>query len=89
MSKAEICSQCKMAHAPADGTLFLDFQPCLIAVEKALHDLVKHVGTRGVCRGCKADVWWIMHANGKATPYTAEGLNHFIDCPNAKDFKIG
>lgn len=49
--------------------------------------LLTAVGDKGQCRGCGAEIWWLVHRNGKKVPYTAAGLNHFIDCPNAKDFK--
>lgn len=32
------------------------------------------------CSSCGAKLWLVMHANGKKTPYTADGLNHFVDC---------
>lgn len=76
-----------MSHEHRRDALFLDHKTCLLAVEKALHDLVKNCGTKGTCKGCHAEVYWIIHANGKTVPYTPAGLNHFIDCPNAKDFK--
>ena len=39
------------------------------------------------CKKCGKDIWFVKHANGKIAPYTAQALNHFADCPNAKDFK--
>lgn len=46
-------------------------------------------GKQGQCRGCGVDIWWLRHNGGAAAPYTIEGLNHFADCPKAKDFKKG
>jgi hypothetical protein len=34
------------------------------------------------CKGCKQRIYFIRHANGKATPYDADGTNHFITCPH-------
>ena len=45
------------------------------------------IGSKAACRGCGREICWIKHSNGKKAPYTFEALNHFIDCPNAKDFK--
>jgi len=56
-------------------------------MQAALVALVKTAGTEGTCSGCGAPIYWIRHANGKNTPYTPHGLNHFIDCPKAKEFK--
>ncbi len=49
--------------------------------------LLAAVGQRGACRGCGREIWWLVHSNGKRAPYTRAGLNHFIDCPRAKEFK--
>ena len=45
------------------------------------------IGDQGNCRGCGQAIYWIKHKNGKVAPYTEEALNHFADCPKAKDFK--
>ncbi len=47
------------------------------------------IGEAGRCRGCRALVYWIRHANLKPVPYTPDGLNHFIDCPKRERFKEG
>ena len=49
--------------------------------------LLKQIGTEGKCRGCQADIFWVVHKNGKNVPYTPEGLNHFADCPEAGKFR--
>ena len=41
----------------------------------------------GNCRACQEPVWWVTTKNGNRAPFTADGLNHFADCPNAKDFR--
>lgn len=40
------------------------------------------------CKACGAELFFVLHpASGKQAPYTAGGVNHFIGCPNAKEFK--
>jgi len=39
------------------------------------------------CRRCGAQIWMVRHQNGKVAPYTDEARNHFIDCPNAAEFR--
>ena len=49
--------------------------------------LINNIGNKANCRGCDMTIYWLKHKNGKSVPYTIMGLNHFADCPNAKDFK--
>jgi hypothetical protein len=49
--------------------------------------LLSNVGEKARCKGCMVEIWWVRHSNGKQAPYTAEGLNHFIDCPNRDQFR--
>ena len=51
--------------------------------------LLNQVGDRGECKACHKEIWWVTYKSGKKAPITAEALNHFADCPNAKDFKNG
>lgn len=62
-------------------------QATLERLRDNMYKLLKNIGDVGKCRGCKQHIIWVKHKNGKATPYTQDGLNHFIDCPNAKAFK--
>lgn len=41
----------------------------------------------GMCGGCGAEIYWIIHRNGRRVPYTVRGLNHFVDCPAREDFR--
>ena len=59
----------------------------IIYLLRNVERLLNQIGNQAKCRGCGRDIWWITHANGKKAPYTFEALNHFADCPNAKDFK--
>lgn len=58
-----------------------------INIQKNIEDLFLQIADRGKCRGCGAEIFWVTHKNGKKVPYTILGLNHFIDCPQAKRFK--
>ena len=49
--------------------------------------LVRHVGSPGRCKGCRAEISWIQHANGKRVPYDADGMNHFATCREAHLFR--
>lgn len=51
--------------------------------------LMQTVGEPGTCKGCGADIFWIVTKSGKRAPYTALGLNHFADCPKASAFRRG
>lgn len=58
------------------------------ALRKNIAALLKNVGDPGVCRGCKAEIWWMVHrATGRITPYNQDGANHFIDCPDRESFR--
>lgn len=69
------CPSCELAHAPEIA--------CGDALKKQLRAVIKNVGNPGQCRSCGAKVLWILHRNGKATPYTLAGGSHFADCPDA------
>jgi hypothetical protein len=59
----------------------------LHAVAENVRKLLANIGDSGICKGCHREIFWVKHRNGKAVPYTPQGLNHFIDCPQAKEFK--
>lgn len=54
--------------------------------ERIVH-LLRQIAESGQCRGCGAVVFWVHHKNGKTVPYTEEGLNHFVDCPQRERFR--
>ena len=60
---------------------------CLRAAQATTLALLKNIGDPGQCRACQAEIFWVIHRNGKKAPYTAAGLNHFVDCPAAARFK--
>ena len=76
------CEHCKLV-GPHDD---YDTEGCLKASQHAMKTLLGLIGDKGVCAGCKAEIYWVVHRNGKRTPYTPVGLNHFIDCPEAARF---
>lgn len=39
------------------------------------------------CKACGVQLAFVRHRNGKLTPYTLEGLNHFLDCAKAEEFR--
>ena len=48
--------------------------------------LLKQLGEPGHCRGCNADVYWVT-GKRSAVPVTPTGLNHFVDCSAADQFR--
>lgn len=56
-----------------------------------VQSLMRLIGDVGNCRGCATAIVWLVHRNGKKTPYDAEGdtagVNHFITCPKRENFK--
>ena len=56
-------------------------------MRKRMTHLLRQIADEGSCRGCGAIIHWVKHQNGKKVPYTPQGLNHFIDCPNREDFR--
>ncbi len=77
---ADTCLRCQLPHAPEAS--------CVDAQSGAMEKLLGLIaGSPVPCRGCRASVYWVTHKNGKRAPYTVAGLNHFVDCPAAKEFK--
>lgn len=59
----------------------------IAAQKKLIADLLRNVGDPGICKGCKAEMFWVEHRNGKRAPYNSDGTNHFITCPDSELFK--
>lgn len=54
--------------------------------------LTTAAGPPAPCKGpnCGADVWKVTKADGTGrVPFGAEGLNHFITCPDRDSFRRG
>jgi len=60
---------------------------CIAALKKNVTVLLRLIGEPAQCRGCGAEIYWVVHRNGKRAPYTLLGLNHFADCPAAQSFR--
>jgi hypothetical protein len=56
-------------------------------IAKRFTRLLDQVGDRGTCKACGKQIWWITTKAKKKAPYTAEGINHFADCPHAGVFR--
>ena len=56
-----------------------------------LYKILGMIGDVGVCKGCGQNIIWIKNPkSGKLMPIsTANGVNHFADCPKADQFKKG
>jgi hypothetical protein len=71
----------RMANNLAELTQELEAQ------NKALTDLLKRVGDPGICKGCRAEIYWVFHRNGHRTPYNRNGTNHFTTCIHRELFR--
>lgn len=94
MPEIPICSDCHLVHPPAEADLnqtMANLRGCLIAQGGAMLWLLDHVGKKASCDGpnCGRTIYWVTHTNGRKTPYTAAGLNHFVDCPDRDRFRKG
>lgn len=57
-------------------------------IEDRLAALLRHVAEEiRPCRACGTELAMVRHRNGKLAPYTFVGVNHFLDCPSASQFK--
>lgn len=79
----ETCKACGLVHIEGD------FAECVRAQRNAMEKLLNLAGTPSVCRACGASILFVQHNNGANTPYTKAGLNHFVDCPRAEQFRKG
>lgn len=62
--------------------------PSVDELQKNILALLKIIGDAGLCSGCGAEIWWVVNPKtGKRMPITKAGLNHFADCPQAKNFR--
>lgn len=56
-----------------------------------LEDAGYHYSHDGTCKGCGKSLTWVKTPSGKLMPLSAVDADHFqshfVDCPNAKDFK--
>jgi hypothetical protein len=76
---ANYCGECRLVHPP--------MVTCYQASAEAMAKMLLRIGHQDQCRGCLVPIYWVTHLNGKKTPYTEAGLNHFIDCPQREMFR--
>lgn len=59
-------------------------------LSRRLGELLDKIADPGLCRGCGTPIFWVVHKKTqKRVPYTIEGLNHFVDCPERDQFRKG
>lgn len=57
-------------------------------IEKRMSNLLQAIAVEvRPCRAFQTQLAMVMHRNGKLTPYTMDGTNHFINCPRADEFR--
>ena len=57
-------------------------------IEARMESLLRLVAEEvRACRACGAQLAMVRHRNGRLGPYTMDGVNHFINCPAAEDFR--
>ncbi len=49
--------------------------------------LLDMIANRTSCTACGRTIWMVRMKSGKFNPVTADGISHFADCPNAKEFR--
>jgi hypothetical protein len=63
--------------------------PALPPLEERLETLLEAVAEfQRPCRACGEILYFLRHQKtGSLAPYTKAATNHFIDCPESKQFK--
>lgn len=62
--------------------IWIDSQ--LIQLSHRITDLLNHVGDKSYCKGCGAEIYWVLHRNGKRQIYDPDGAPHRSTCPKAR-----
>jgi uncharacterized protein with PIN domain len=59
------------------------------SIEDRMADLLNLAATyTRNCKACGVKLYFVAHPrNGKVAPYTVDGLNHFLTCPKAREFR--
>jgi len=56
--------------------------------EKLIREKLDKLGVKfSQCKKCGKDILFLETKAGKHAPITCGLINHFVDCPNAKDFR--
>lgn len=57
-------------------------------IEQRMESLLRNIAEElRPCKSCGAQLAMVRHRNGKLAPYTMSGINHFIDCAKADQFR--
>lgn len=60
----------------------------LTTAEARMQHLLNQIGTHSRCQSCQAPIVFVLHRNGKVTPYNyPNGTPHFSTCPQADSFR--
>lgn len=51
--------------------------------------LIDAAQLRRPCKRCGVTLYFVRHSTGNLVPYTEEGINHFLNCPQASEFRQG
>lgn len=63
-------------------------EPNLPPIEQRMESLLRNIAEElRPCKACGAQLAMVRHRNGKLAPYTMGGVNHFIDCAKADQFR--
>jgi hypothetical protein len=62
---------------------------CYVTWRDRVKAFLKVLSHETACRSCGKAIYWVVTKNGKRAPYTAEGISHFADCPNAAQHRAG
>lgn len=58
-------------------------------IEMRMHAILKLIAKQQIrCVDCGAALYLVEHSDGKPVPYTANGVNHSVACPESQRFKI-
>ncbi len=49
--------------------------------------LIDAAQLRRPCKRCGAALYFLRHSTGNLVPYTEDGINHFLNCPQAAEFR--
>jgi hypothetical protein len=70
---------------PFDNEQYMAIQFEYTKVLKNIEALMQVMDAeRARCKGCSATLYFIRHANGRLTPYDADGTNHLTTCSNSR-----
>jgi hypothetical protein len=69
---------------------YCDVEQKLADARERMTALLNHVAIRQQkCHACEAIMLMVPHANGRLTPYDADGTNHFATCSDPNRFRKG